>query len=198
MAKSIEQIQNAIIELTAAERITKRLLGELSRDVLEYVVDNEDVRPINMLLGIGEDGKFVLTAANWRIACLYFHHFVPFTSNYKDVADLGINKGRRSPQNTLVFAKKSKKKWDKGIKAIIDWLANEDNNIWGWQADNIETKKAKDFAGDITKVVAKALQGDDDNEALTLEQVLDAVIDADGVDAQTLMAALFAKEKDGE
>ena len=191
--KTYEQLQNAIIELAAAERITKRVLAEVSRDTLEYMLETEDVRPINALLGKSEDGKFILTAANWRITCMYMNHFVPFTSNYKDISDRGVNSGRR--QDALVFAKKSKKKWGKCRQAITEWLADENNNIWTWQADNVTMDKPKDYAGDITKVVTKALSGDDDNAPLDITQVLDAVLDADGITAEHLMQALFAKEE---
>lgn len=190
MSKSYEILLASIAELAQAERITKRVFGELSRDLLEYMVENEDVRPINALLGVGEDGRFILTAANWRIACMYFNNFVPFTSNYQDVNKLGISSGRRNADNPLVFAKKSKKKWDKYLKDIAAWLADEDNNIWLWQADNVSMDKTKDFAGDITKTISKALEGDDSNEPLSLAQVLDAVLDADGVTIEALFDAL--------
>lgn len=191
MAKSFEQLQNAIIELAAAERITKRVLGELSRDLLEYLVESEDVRPINNLLGKGEDGKFILTPVNWRIACLYFHHFVPFTSNFEEIKEKGIHTGKR--EDGLVFSKKSKKKWDKCLKSIEKWLAT-DGTIWSWQAENVETKKVVNYAGNITKAVEKALKGDDDNEPLTISQIMDAVIAA-GVKPEMLMAELFKEDK---
>ncbi len=192
MPKSYEQIIESIAVLADAERITKKVYGELSRDLLEYVIATEDVRPINALLGVGEDGKFILTAANWRIGCMYFHEFVPFTSNFKDIADKGINEGRRDSTQPLVFAKKSKKKWTKCFDAVAKWLADEDNNIWTWQADNLTVAKPKDFAGDIQKSILKALQGDDDNEPLTVAQILDAVISVDGIDAPALFELMGA------
>lgn len=191
MAKSYEQIIESIAILADAERITKKYYGELSRDLLEYVLETEDVRPINAMLGVdAETGKFVLTAANWRIGCMYFHAFVPFTSNYKDIADKGINEGRRDSSSPLVFAKKSKKKWAKCKDAITQWLADESNNIWTWQADNVTMEKPKNFAGDIQKAIVKALTGDDNNEPLTVEQVLDAVLDVEGIDAGALFAMM--------
>ena len=194
MAKTYELLLSSIGELAQAERVTKRVFAELSRDLLEYVTETEDVRPINALLGVGEDGRFILTAANWRVGCMYFNEFVPFTSNYQDITRLGISSGRRDTSSPLVFAKKSKKKWDKCQKAISTWLANDDNNIWTWQADNVDMSRPKDFAGDITKSITKGLEGDDDNEPLSVAQVLDAVLDADGITIEALFAALAPQE----
>lgn len=194
MAKSFDILMASIGELAQAERITKRVFGELSRDLLEYAMESEDVRPINALLGVGEDGKFILTAANWRIGCLYFHNFLPFTSNFKDVAELGINKGRRTAEHPLHFAKKSKKKWADRDAAIAAWLADEANNIWTWQADNVNMTKPKDYAGDIQKAITKALVGDDDNDPLSVAQVLDAVLDVEGINAAALFDMLRPQE----
>lgn len=189
--KTYAQIIESIAVLADAERITKKVFGELSRDLLEYVMETEDIRPINALLGVdAETGKFILTAANWRVGCMYFHHFVPFTSNFKDIADKGINEGRRVSTSPLCFAKKSKKRTAKCAEMITEWLADEDNNIWTWQADNLTVTKPKDFAGDINKVITKALVGDDDNEPLTVSQVLDAVLAVDGIDAGALFAMM--------
>ena len=97
------------------------------------------------------------------------------------------------------FNKKSKGKFDKQVKAITEWLSDDANNIWTWQADNIKVEKAVDFAGTVTKAVAKALEGDDNNEGISLREILDAVMDADGVTPAELFKALdVLKEEDDQ
>ncbi len=81
---TFEALMSTIERVAAAEKITKQGLRELSRDVLAYMLEEEDIRPVNALLGQGEDGKFILTPINWRIAVQYFAHFLPFTSNYEE------------------------------------------------------------------------------------------------------------------
>lgn len=193
--KTFEQLTASIVELAAAERITKRVFGELSRDLLEYVLSTEDVRPINSLLGVGEDCKFALTAANWRIGCMYFQHFLPFTSNYKDIVTKGITEGRRDTATPLCFAKKSKKKVAKCTEAINLWLQDESNNIWTWQADNVQMGRPKNYADDIQKSIKKALEGDDDNAPLDVNQVLDAVLGVEGISAEALFDMLNGIDK---
>ena len=71
------------------------------------------------------------------------------------------------------------------------WLEDEANNIWTWADDNIEVK-AKDYAGDISKAIKSALKGNDKKgyEALTVRQVLNTVINTDGVDLSDLVGFL--------
>lgn len=199
-------ILDKIDQLAAAERITKAMLGELSRDLLSYVVDSGDVQPLNRLLGLNSDGTFLLTAANWRIACMYFNHFIPHASSYDKIKDSGVLKGRRSKDMLMSFGKKNKSiKYDKKLELINEFLADESNNIWTWQADNVEMDKADaDLANDITKTITTALQGTEEtktkkaSEPLTLAQVLDAVMDADGVTPEALFAALGGEAQQAE
>ena len=137
MAKSYDNLMQAVSEVAQAERITKQVLGNLSRDVLEYMLESEDVRPVNALLGVGTDGKFIRTPVNWRIACQYFAHFLPFSSNYDEVKD-NVEKGEGT-REPLVFGKKQKRKWDKKSQEIADFLEDEDNTIWTW-SKNVEIK----------------------------------------------------------
>ncbi|AFE86224.1 hypothetical protein [Salinivibrio phage CW02] len=198
-----DSILDKIEQLAQAERITKAMLGELSRDLLEYVVETGDIQPLNRLLGLNPDGTFVLTAANWRVACMYFNHFIPHANNYEQIKDNGVLKGRRSKDMLLAFGKKHKQaKYDKKLALIEEFLADEANNIWTWQADNVEMEKSKvDLAQTITKTITQALEGTEETntkeaaDPLSLAQVLDAVMDADGVTPEALFAALQGEQE---
>lgn len=173
---TFEALSATIESVRKAEKITKAGLSSLSRDILTYVVESEDVRPVNMLLGKDEKGSFILTPINWRIGVQYFAHFLPFTSNYQsEVKDIAIKGGDRKP---LVFNKKNKRKWDEGKAAIEAWLENENNDIWAWQNDNatIEAKPV-DYAKQIQQAITKAM--DADKGGMDLREVFDAMMGAD-------------------
>lgn len=154
MTMDIKALETKIIELTAAERITKKLLGELSRDLLELYLGSGDVSLINSLLGKDQEtGKYRLTPMNRRIAGYYFNQFIPHASNY----DVWVENMEKV---TLEFASKSKRKIKrfegKEEHSIDAWLADESNTIWNWSADNVETKNNADV--DYAQLVAKAFQ----------------------------------------
>lgn len=72
------------------------------------------------------------------------------------------------------------------IEASKVWLEDEANTIWAWANDNIEVK-AKDYRATIQKAIKQALSGNDNTEALTVRQVLGAVLDTDGVELSDLV-----------
>lgn len=180
-----ETLMATIAQVAAAERITKQGLSDLSRDILSYVVDNEDVRPVNALLGKGDDDKYVLTPINWRIAVQYFHHFIAFTSNYDDVKEYAIKgKGKRT---ALVFNKKAKKRWDKGVASINAWLSDPANDLWVW-SNNAEMDAAPvDYAKQIQSAVKKAM--DEGKGNMALSDVLSAIAELEEVTIHDLIAA---------
>lgn len=129
----------SITELQQAETVTKKLLGTLSRQLLAYTVRTEDVRPINALLGNGDNDKPVLTPMNFKVACKYFHAFLPFTSNWSEASEYVNNsQGKRI---ALKFSKKNKKQFDDKSIVILEWLEDRKNNIWTWADDNIQLEK---------------------------------------------------------
>ena len=98
--------------IAAAEKITRVELGLLSREILVYVPESQDIEFVNRLLG-------VLTPMNRRTAILYFGHFLPWEQEH----DKEGNFNRFAKK--MVGEKKLKKKAD----AIVTWLAKEENNI---------------------------------------------------------------------
>lgn len=182
-------LMQAIAELAQAEKVTKAKLSELSRQLLAYVLETADVRPINALLGKQEDGSFTLTSVNWRVACQYFHHFLPFTSNYKDVRDCVINGGKREE---LIFEKKDKKRFDVKSELIADWLSDESNDIWAWSNDVKVEVKPTDYAARITKAVEAGMN--EDKGGLSMNEVMAAVLAA-GVSINDMLDAVANVEK---
>ena len=141
----IKTINTKIEAVHASERITKAVLGELSRDLLEYIYvnDSQDVTPVSRLLS-------GLTPMNKATAILFFKNFLAW--KFDDVA--------------CTFTKKNKKKYEDSLLAAELFLANEDSNIWTWAAANvkIEAKEidwAKRLASDFEKAMDDGLTFND-------------------------------------
>ena len=180
-----EQLMETIGQVAQAERITKAGLSTLSRDILNYVLDEEDIRPVNALLGMDGDGKFVLTPINWRIAVQYFHHFIAFTSNYADVKEYAVKgKGKRTP---LVFNKKAKKRWESCAKLIAEWLEDPANDIWVWSNNAEMDAKPVDYVQQLQSAVTKAM--DEEKGNMSLKDIIGAIAELEDVSIHDLMAA---------
>lgn len=126
-----------------AEKITRVELAALSRELLIYVPETNDIDIVNRLLG-------VLTRMNERVAILYFGHFLPWVQE-KDAQD-----------NFTRFGKKmdGDKKVTKRMALITEWLKDEANDIWSWSDANIELKQ-RDLVSPIGRAINKALEGDE-------------------------------------
>ena len=169
-------LMEKIATLANAERVTKTVLGELSRELLDYYQSSGDVYFINCLLGRvdGDDTPFILTPINFRNAVHYFREFVPHASNWKAEKDYVVNGiGKRNP---FVFGKKSGNR----IKAIgnklAEWLEDADNNIWVWSKSVVVKGREIDYAKNIVNSITKAMAEDGGN--MTHTGVLMAVLEA--------------------
>lgn len=186
---TIELIDKKIGQLKKSETITKQLLSELSREILVFVIENKDVRPVNHLLG-DKDG-YALSPVNWRFACKYFLHFLPFSSNYDEVKDCINNGGNRSP---LRFKKISPRSFDAKAEQIAIWLADDKNDIWEWSNSINLEEKPVDWFKRLTGAVEKA----SDKGGLSAVDIMAAVMAA-GIDADVLIKAIgeaLPKEED--
>lgn len=157
-------IYGLIKEVAAAEKITKAKLGVLSRDILTYVMDTNDIMSVNSLIA-------VLTPANRMASIAYFEHFLPWEVE------------RDGEKRFVRFGKKLKgTKPVKAQAAINLWLSDEGNNIWNWVDDNLEMKKKIDFNSRVVNAINKALAGDLDKsgtDPLTPAQVVAAIFESD-------------------
>lgn len=162
--------------IAGAEKITRAELTELSRELLEYVPETDDVDIVNRLIG-------VLTPMNADLARLYFKAFLPWKVE------------QDAKGNFVRFGVKMEgdKKVTKKMQAITEWLANEENNIWTWGADNVEVKE-KDLAGNVAKAVKAALKGHEKSGTAPCSpaDVVNAMF-VGGVTVHDLMAALEAR-----
>ena len=161
--------------LAGAEKVTRTVLGELSRDMIQYIVidDTNDIATVNRLLQ-------VLTPANKRTAIEFFEEFLPFK------------------QAAGVFSKKIKgdKKIADKVEAGALFLEVEANTVWTWyEAEGVKPPvKAKEYAKKIADLTKKALA--DDQEGIEGGAILSAVLEG-GVslaDLVLLMEQLAIKE----
>lgn len=171
------ELDQAIDNLAAAERITKKELGLLSRELLIKWDNDHQSTLINKLLGIQADGKFRLTPINWRVACMYFHTFIGAASNYEKEIKPYVTKGqgKRVP---MVFADKASKNSQKRTsEARTAWLGDDNNDIWNWQADNINMGEAKDYRKLMITAVTNAMAEDKGN--MSHKDVIYALLETD-------------------
>jgi succinate dehydrogenase flavin-adding protein (antitoxin of CptAB toxin-antitoxin module) len=147
--------------IAAAEKITRVELSAMSRELLLYVPDSQDIDIVNRLLG-------VLTPFHRRGAILFFGHFLPWEQE-KDAKGKFSRFGKKT---------KSEKSLAKKTDAIKEFLADETNDIWSWLDRNAEVKQ-KDFSAMIARAIKKALEGDEKSNtpAISADQVLEAVFE---------------------
>lgn len=165
--------------IAAAEKITRVELGALSRELLVYVPESQDIEIVNRLLG-------VLTPRNRISAIYFFKHFLPWVVE---------------EDNEGVFQRFGKK--DKGDKRvarkmelIAEFLKDEANNIWTWADEHIvEELKPVDLSVGVFEAVSKALKGTpatktkEAGEPVSHSEVIQAVLKA-GITAEDLMGVL--------
>jgi len=178
--QKLVSINGKIATLAKAEKITKAVLGELSRDMLDYIIMDEsyDSDSINRLLA-------VLTPMNKKTAILFFAHFTPFL-----VDEHGVFGGMEKNKERKAKAK------GKSSELVLDFLANEDSTIWTWAEEHVKVEqKPVDWYGKLAKDVRSAM--DKDKGGLSMQEVLRAVMDG-GISADDILASmglLYAAEQ---
>ena len=162
-----KQLSNKVDKCGMAEKMTKKLLGELSRELLAYVYESKDVAIINRLIK-------VLSPVNKQYAGVFFSHFVGWTYD----------------KETMTFGKQQKKApFTKKSYLVEEFLSNKDGNIWTWSKENIDPPvKAKNYGIKISKLIDKALS--DEKEGIDLREVLFAIVASDAVTLGDLMQSL--------
>lgn len=150
-------------DLRSAERVTRAVLMDLSRDVWAAFHTTEDVSYINRILE-------VLTPVNRRVAIEFFKEFSGF--NYDE------KKGE--------FSRKDKKHYEDKKAAIIAWLEDPLNNLWTWAERNIDIEP-KDFDADRLKKSVSQLMQKADKNGFKKADVLKAMLEA-GLTVDELIA----------
>ena len=152
-------------ELAGAEKITKAVLLDLSRQVLAAHHETEDIGYINRLL-------VVLTPMNRKVANLYFSEFSGFQFSAKSEE----------------FGRKDKKNYEAAKERAITFLDDPLNNIWTWSARNVEVE-AKEFDEARLKKNMEAIMKKADKADIPQATVLKALL-AGGLTIDTLMQVM--------
>ena len=162
-----KEIEKDLKKLTASEKVTKAALSVLSRTVLAYVYETNDINMVNRLLK-------VLTPVNKRVAEAYFPKYLGWTFNPKELA----------------FGVKSKDKaYAAKYELACEFLADEANNIWTFAAAEIVFEaKPKQYAVRITQLVTRALK--DAEEGITVKDVLFAIMASELVTLNDIITPL--------
>lgn len=158
-----KQYKTDITALGKAEKVTKELLRNLSRSVLEAVHVTEDVGYINNLLA-------VLTPINRKVAVLYFAEFSGF----------------RNDGST--FSKKDKAKYEEIKAKAITFLEDPMNNIWSWAEREVDIAQKEFDINMVTKTVERMTKKATD-AGLSQADVLRAVFKA-GFTPEALLAVM--------
>ena len=176
-------IYGLIEEIAASEKITKLKLALISRDILAYVMDTNDIAAVNRLIG-------VLTPVNKRVSILYFKAMLPW-EHEADTDGVFTRFGKKT---------KGEKRLAKCQADMDAFLSDPDNNIWTWAEANVEVEaKKKDFGGMIQRTVEQALKGDEksDTPAIDPMAVIQAVF-AGGVNLEDVLLAIEVEQKKKE
>ena len=167
-------ILGRIEAIANAEKITKSELGHVSRELLLYVPESNDIDVVNKLL-------LVLTPMNKSTAILFFKHFLPWTAEETGEGDFSRFSGKM----------KKEKQVDRKLAAIKEFLSVEENNIWTWAGQNVNVEyKPKDFASQVTKAVQTALKGEKkengETPPLPVQDIIAAVLRA-GIPVEAML-----------
>lgn len=158
-----------IVSLHKSEVNVKAKLAVLSRNMLMYVPDSNDIGMVNRLIS-------GLTPMNKRTAQLFFQAFLP----WKLEKEAGIFTSKLKGKGSI----------DAKLKALELFLKNEENTIWTWAEENVQVEaKPKNYAAKIAKLVERGLN--DEQEGISHHDIIKAVITG-GVNVSTLITYVEA------
>jgi hypothetical protein len=165
----VAKIGRTIHQIERVEKITKRLLSEVSRDMLSYfVAGGADTNQLNQLIG-------VLTPRNQSAAIKFFKALLPW--NYDEEQGRFTNmKGKKQVEKVL------------GETKVL--LADPTFDIWSWAHDNLRDQIVKpgfDMVVDTVKRVQT--EGKNGREAIGPAEIIAAVVEA-GITVDQVMEAL--------
>lgn len=167
-----KSLNSRITTLRKAEGTVKEQLGMASREVLTYLLFDDNPHDIGMLNRLLE----ALTPVNRRAMVAFCQHFLP----YKYDKDLGR------------FGKLNKAKLKVCEEFVQSFLHVKNNDLWSWADQHLKVEqKPADLYGDVRRAVSKALKGSEKRNAKALGQtaIISAVLEA-GVEIDALIEAL--------
>ena len=159
-----------IASVAKSETNVRSKLSSLSRELLMYVPDSGDIGMVNRLLD-------VVTPRNREMLVLFFNEFLP----WKLEKTAGIFTGKIKGKGSI----------EKKLTAIDQFLKREHNDVWTWADENITTTvRPKNYASKLTKLVERSLA--DENEGLNVQQVMTALLNADGLNIHDVISYISA------
>lgn len=162
----IKTIERQINNLGNREKTNKADMSELSRTIMECVMDTKDVRLANRMIE-------VLTPINKKAATLFFKHFLPFT--FDDEAGKFLKM-------------QSDKKVAEKAELCAEFLADPHQNIWSWSDRNIDMSPKPLDLKTVTRSVEKYLKKAE-KEGIKQSEVMRAILAA-GLDVTLLVEVI--------
>ena len=151
--------------LQKAEKITKDLLRDMSRDVLNAVHVTQDSGVINKLIA-------VLTPVNRKVAILFYKEFSGFNWDDEEVS----------------FGKKNKKKYEDIKSKALLALEDPHFNIWTWADRNVQIEAKPLDLSKITVFAKNAIKKAEE-QGIPQADILKAFFEG-GFDAASLLAVM--------
>jgi hypothetical protein len=156
----------ALRRITASERVSKEVLRDLSRSLLECVHECGDASHVNKLM-------VVLTPMNKKLCALFFREHIGYTYDEK----------------LSVFTKKNKAHYEAAKAKAQALLADPNQNLWTWaERQKMEVAPAPYDVSKVTDYIKAALQKATGN-GLSQVDVMKAII-AGGITADTIIACM--------
>lgn len=177
----IATFDNNLSAVVEAERITRELLREMSRDLLLTLHnDVDDAEENNPRVGdISFANKLLsanITPVNKKAMVLFLREFTGFNFD----------------EDTIEFKGKNKQHYAKARDKAIKALEDPHFNFWSWADRNVEVAKKPFKLADITKNVERMLKKADE-AGLAKADVIAAILEG-GIELGDIVAILDAAE----
>lgn len=169
----------AITSTHKSESNVREKLSFLSRELIPYVIESNDIAAINRLIN-GDDKAKGLTPRNRELAVVFFKEFTPWVAEHAEGE-------KKTAKNFVRFGKRmNAKAADKRISKLQAFLRNDSADIWSWASMNVATteRRKPEALAKIATYAKKAVA-----EGKDADQILQALV-AGGVDVLSLKAAV--------
>lgn len=152
--------------LEKAEKITRDVLRELSREVLFALHEHGNIDYVNRLM------QAKITPVNLKALTLFFQEFTGFFYSKED----------------KVFSKKNKRQYDAKKEACLEFLSDPHNNFWTWANREIEMERKAFDPKKVTRYIENSLKKAE-ADGFTQADVIRAILDG-GLEIETLYTIL--------
>lgn len=162
-----ESFDKNLKALGKAEKLTRELVKDMSRDVLNALYVTEDSGKLNQFIA-------VLSPVNRKVAILFYREFSGF----------------KWDEDEASFGKKDKKGYDKAKGKGVRELEDPHFNLWTWADKNVDIQKKPLKLADVTKFIEKTLKRAGE-EGIDQADVIKAILDG-GLEFDTLLKVIDA------